>query len=444
MAIIRRSIKLSPTQILVLGYVVIITLGTLCLLLPTATVPGERTTVLDALFTATSATAVTGLIVENTAAHWTPFGQIVILLLIQVGGFGFMTTSTLIMILLGKRISLRERLVIQEEKNISDLSGLIRLIRYILFATVLIEGTGALLLFFRFLPLMPVGKALYFGVFHSVSAFNNAGFDLFGNSLEGFTGDWYVTLLISGLVIIGGLGFTVLSEIVTLRRFTKFSLHTKVVLTVSLILLTVGTLGILLFEFANPGTLGGEGWSGKLAGAYFQGAIPRTAGFNSVPIGQLSQASLFLMVILMFIGASPGSTGGGVKTTTFGTLLAVLWSFIRHREEVVIYERRLSQVTIFKALSVVMISLLLVVSVTMVLTLTEAFGFLQLLFETVSAFATVGLTTGITAQLSAFGKVLLILTMFIGRVGPVTLAVALGEQRRKASIRYPEEKLMIG
>lgn len=440
----RRSIQLSPTQILVLGYIIVITIGTFLLLLPMATVSGERTTVLDALFTATSATAVTGLVVENTATHWTQFGQIVIMLLIQIGGFGFMTTSTLVMILLGKRISLRERLVILEEKNMSSLSGLIRLIRYVVLLTVAIEGTGALLLFIRFLPLMPPGRALYFGVFHSVSAFNNAGFDLFGNSLEDFTGDWYLTLVIAGLLIVGGLGFTVLSEMYKYRKFKRFSLHTKMVLIITLLLLAVGTIGILLFEYANPSTLGGQDWSGKLAGAFFQGTVPRTAGFNSVPMGKLSQASLFLMIILMFIGASPGSTGGGVKTTTFGTLLAVLWSMIRNREDVVVFERRLSYVTIFKALSVVMISLLLVTGVTMVLTLTEALPFLQLLFETVSAFATVGLSTGITTELSTIGKILIIMTMFIGRVGPMTLAIALGEQRRQASIRYPEERLMIG
>lgn len=326
----------------------------------------------------------------------------------------------------------------------SSLSGLIRLVRYIVLMTALIEGSGALLLFFRFLPLMSPGKALYFGIFHSVSAFNNAGFDLFGNSLENFTGDWYLTLVISSLLIIGGLGFTVISELYTYRKFQRLSLHTKMVLVVTLLLLVVGTLGILLFEYANPHTLGPLNWSGKLAGAYFQGAVPRTAGFNSVPMGQLTQASLFLMVILMFIGASPGSTGGGVKTTTFGTLVAVLWSLIRNREEVAVFERRLSHMTIFKALAVVMISLLLVVGVTMVLTLTETFTFLQVLFETVSAFATVGLSTGITGQLSVTGQILMILTMFIGRVGPMTLAIALGEQRQQACIRYPEERLMIG
>ncbi len=441
---IKNKTALSPTQVLVLGYLVVIAIGTILLSLPTATIPGEETSITDALFTATSATAVTGLIVVNTATHWTLFGKVVIMLLIQIGGFGFMTTSTLVMMLLGKKITLKERLIIQEEMNTNSLKGLIELVRYVVILTLVIEVFGALLLFLKFIFLMSPGRAVFFAIFHSISAFNNAGFDLFGNSLEFFVTDWYLVLVITGLFMIGGIGFAVIAEVYNCRQFKKFSLHTKVVLTISFLLIIIGTLVIFGLEYNNPDTLGRLSLSGKVAAAYFQGVTPRTAGFNTIPFSKMTRASIFFMTILMFIGASPGSTGGGVKTTTFGTLLVVLWSLIRNRDDVVIFQRRLSHMTIFKALAVVLIGVLLIITVVMVLTVTEEKAFLDLFFETVSAFGTVGLSTGITGSLSMTGRFLIILTMFIGRVGPMTLALAIGGQREKFSIRYPEEKIMIG
>ncbi|MCK4259232.1 MAG: Trk family potassium uptake protein [Halanaerobiales bacterium] len=427
-----------------MGYLIVIVIGTILLSLPIATASGDETSLMDALFTATSATAVTGLIVVNTASHWTVFGKVIIMLLIQIGGFGFMTTSTLVMLLLGKRITLKERLVIQEEMNASNLKGLIDLVRYVVILTLFIEVLGAILLFFKFISMMSPVQAVFFGFFHSISAFNNAGFDLFGNSLVNFTTDWYVILVITGLFIIGGIGFAVIAEIYNCRQFRKFSLHTKVVLTISILLIVIGTIVILGLEYNNPDTLGPLSLSGKVAAAYFQGVTPRTAGFNSIPFSKMTRASIFFITILMFIGSSPGSTGGGVKTTTFGTLLFVLWAFTRNRDDVVIFQRRLSHMTIFKALVVVMIGILLIIAVVIVLTVTEEMEFLDLFFETVSAFGTVGLSTGITGNLSLIGRFLIILTMFVGRVGPMTLALAIGEQREKVSIRYPEEKMMIG
>lgn len=435
---------LSPTQILVIGYVVVISIGTLLLSLPIATVAGEATTILDALFTSTSATAVTGLIVVPTATHWTTFGKVVIMLLIQVGGFGFMTTSTLVMILLGKRITLKERLIIQEEMNANSLAGMIRLVRYVVLLTLALEALGALLLFLRFIPIMPLKQAAFFGVFHSISAFNNAGFDLFGNSLENFVSDWYIVLVISGLFIIGGIGFAVIAEIYNSRKFKRFSLHTKLVLIVSLALIILGTVVIFGLEYNNPETLGNLNFSGKVAAAYFQGVTPRTAGFNTIPYGKMTQASVFFTTLLMFIGASPGSTGGGVKTTTIATLLVVLWALVRNKDDVTIFQRRLSNETIYKAFAVVMIGLLIIIGVSMILAITEEDPFLDLFFETVSAFGTVGLSTGVTGGLSSIGRFVIILTMFVGRVGPMTLAVAMGEQKVKLAIRYPEEKIMIG
>lgn len=439
-----KRLSLSPTQVLVIGYLIIILLGTLLLSLPIATVPGRQTNLLDALFTATSATAVTGLIVVETATHWTLFGKIVIMLLIQVGGFGFMTTSTLIMLLLGKKITLKERLIIQEDLNLKNLEGVLRLVKYVVLVTLGIEFLGALLLFFSFVSSMGVGRAAFFGVFHAISAFNNAGFDIFGTSLETFTSNWYVISVISGLFIIGGIGFTVIAEVYSTRRFGQFSLHTKVVLSFTLMLIILGTGVIFLLEYNNPETLGELSWSGKLAAAYFQGVTPRTAGFNSVPIGKLTKASLFFLTVLMFIGASPGSTGGGIKTTTYGVLFAVFWTLMRNRSDVGIYQRRIALMTIFKAVSVVLISLLVIIVVTMVLSITEDFSFLAVYFETVSAFGTVGLSMGITGQLSELGRLLIISTMFVGRVGPMTLAVAIGAKRQQINLRYPEEEMMIG
>lgn len=439
-----KRLSLSPTQVLVIGYLIIIILGTFLLSLPISTVSGKETDLLDALFTATSATAVTGLVVVKTATHWTLFGKTVIMLLIQIGGFGFMTTSTLVMLLIGKKITLKERLIIQEDLNTKNLAGVLRLVKYVVLLTLGIEFCGAGLLFFSFVSSMGVKKAAFFGLFHSISAFNNAGFDIFGNSLEDFTSNWYIVLVISGLFIIGGIGFSVIAEVYNHRRFRQFSLHTKVVLSFTLMLIILGTGVIFLLEYNNPETLGNLSLSGKLAGAYFQGVTPRTAGFNTVPTGKLSKASLFFMTFLMFIGASPGSTGGGVKTTTYGVLFAVFWTLMRNRSDIGIFQRRLVHMTIFKAVSVVLISLLVIIVVTMVLSITEKFDFLAVYFETVSAFGTVGLSTGITGQLSALGKLLIICTMFIGRVGPMTLAVAIGAKRQKINMRYPEEEMMIG
>lgn len=443
MRIIKKNV-LSPTQVLVIGYLVVIIAGTILLSLPFATAAGNKTTLLDALFTATSATAVTGLIVKSTATHWTFFGKVVIMCLIQIGGFGFMTTSTMVMMLLGKKIRLKERIIIQEELNSTTLTGVIRLVRYIVLLTLGIEGVGALLLFIRFLPKMPLNEAIFNGIFHAVSAFNNAGFDLFGNSLEFFVADWYVVLLISALFIIGGIGFVVIAEVYECRKFFKYSVHTKIVLTVTLLLIILGTVGIFALEYNNPETMGNLDLKSKLAAAYFQGVTPRTAGFNTIPIGKMTKGSIFFMTILMFIGASPGSTGGGVKTTTFWALVLVFWALMRKREDVEVFYRRLHPMTIYRAFSVVLISIMLIIGVILVLTVTENFAFLEILFETVSAFGTVGLSTGITGKLSAIGRFLIVITMFVGRVGPMTLAVAIGEERKKVSVRYPEEEIMIG
>ncbi|MGM0501411.1 MAG: TrkH family potassium uptake protein [Bacillota bacterium] len=436
---------LTPAQVLLLGYAVVILTGSILLTLPVATTNGQGMSFLNALFTSTSATAVTGLIVENTATFFTMFGQIVILVLIQIGGLGIMTMSTLFAFIVGKKLTLRHRLVIQEDLDQFQLSGIVRLVRYVIGVTFTIEGLGALFLFLRLIKDMPLGKAVYFSIFHAVSAFNNAGFDIFGNSLENFTSDSTINLVICALIILGGIGFAVIAEVYDGKKFKNFSLQTKLVLTVTIILLLLGTIVAFALEFSNPETLGGLSWKGKGLAAFFLSVTPRTAGFNTVPTGSLRTSTLFFTICLMFIGASPGSTGGGVKTTTFGALMAVLYTTSTGKEDIEFYKRRIGKEVIYSAVSIILISLILVVSVTMILAVTEKASFIDLFFEAVSAFGTVGLSTGVTGDLSAVGRLLIIFTMFAGRVGPLTIAVAIGERRkRKANVRYPKEKILVG
>lgn len=436
--------NLSPAQILSLGYLTVIIVGTILLSLPMATAGGQAMNPLDALFTATSATAVTGLIVENTATFFSTFGQVVIMILIQIGGLGLMTMSTLFAFLIKKKLTLKYRLMVQQDLDQFELSGIIRLVRYVVFVTFTIEATGALLLFTRFVREMPVGRAAYYAVFHAVSAFNNAGFDIFGNSLENFTGDITVNLVITALFILGGIGFAVIAEIHSGNKIRDFSLQTKLVLAVTAILIVGGTVVVFVLEYTNPATLMDLSLGEKALSSYFTAVTPRTAGFNTLPTGSLRDSTTFFVIVLMFIGASPGSTGGGIKTTTFGSLLAVLYAKARGREDIELFKRRLSKQTIYTAITVVLISAFLVFIITMLLTISENASFIDLLFEAVSAFGTVGLSTGVTPELTTVGRMLIIITMFAGRVGPLTIAMAIGEQESKGNVKYPEEKILVG
>ena len=436
--------NLSPAQILSLGYLTVIIVGTILLSLPIATASGQAMNPLDALFTATSATAVTGLIVENTATFFSTFGQVVIMILIQIGGLGLMTMSTLFAFLIKKKLTLKYRLMVQQDLDQFELSGIIRLVRYVVFVTFTIEATGALLLFTRFIREMPVGRAAYYAIFHAVSAFNNAGFDIFGNSLENFTGDITVNLVITALFILGGIGFAVIAEIHSGKRFRDFSLQTKLVLAVTAILIVGSTVVVFVLEYTNPATLMDLSLGEKALSSYFTAVTPRTAGFNTLPTGNLRDSTIFFVIVLMFIGASPGSTGGGIKTTTFGSLLTVLYSKARGKEDIELFKRRLSKQTIYTAVTVVSISAFLVFVITMLLTISENAPFIDLLFEAVSAFGTVGLSTGVTPELTTVGRMLIIITMFAGRVGPLTIAMAIGEQDIKGNVKYPKEKILVG
>lgn len=442
---------LNPSQFLAMSFAAVILTGTLLLMLPISSATPEPLGFIDALFTATSATCVTGLVVVDTATRFTVFGEVVVISLIQVGGLGFMILATLVALLFGRKISLRGRLLLQESMNQLTAAGLVRLAREVILTTVVVEGTGAAILAARFWQPLGPARAVYYGMFHSVSAFCNAGFDLFGTvsgpftSLTSWNSDPTVILTIGSLIVLGGLGFPVIVELVSHRRGSHMSLHTKLVLTATALLLLIGTVGVFGLEFANPETLQPLGWRGKILGALFQSITARTAGYNSIGIGVMRDSSLMLLIILMFIGASPSSTGGGIKTTTFGVLVASVVATIRGYDDVEVHGRRVPTDLISKAIAVTALALSLVTGVTLILSVTENARFLEVLFETVSAFGTVGLTMGITPSLTAIGKVLITSTMFMGRVGPLTVFVALAQARRRTGgVRLAEEKVLIG
>ncbi len=446
--------NLNPAQTLVLGFAAIIFAGAIMLSLPESSSNGESVGFVNAVFTATSAVCVTGLVIGDTASYWTVFGKGVILFLIQVGGLGFMTMTTLIALLVGRRISLKERLLMQEALNQFTISGVVRLTKNVIIATMAIEAAGAALLSFRFVPMYGWENGLGFAVFHSVSAFCNAGFDLMGNfgSLTGFSGDALVALSVGLLIILGGLGFTVLVDLFEFgtaknRIDRKFSLHSKLTLYITGILIAAGFVLIFAFEYNNPQTMGSLSGGGKVLSSLFHSITPRTAGFNTVSMEGTTIPTKFLTIILMFIGGAPSSTAGGIKVTTFGVLLFTIVSMVNGRDETEIFKRKIPRDIVNRALAVASVSLAVVITGTMLLSFTEkGADFMSILFETTSAFGTVGLSLGLTPNLSQSGKIIIALIMFIGRLGPMTLAVAVAQkqQKRKTFIKYPEGKVSVG
>ncbi|MFZ5946000.1 MAG: TrkH family potassium uptake protein [Bacillota bacterium] len=439
---------ITPSRFLVLGFLSIILLGALLLMLPAATVNIKGLSFINALFTATSAVCVTGLVVVDTGTTFSTFGQLVILFLIQIGGLGFMTFATLFAMILGRKITLKERLLLQEALNQVTLQGIVRLTKYIIWISFSIEALGALILAFRWSFDMGWSKALYFGLFHSISAFNNAGFDLFGNfsSITSYQDDVTTNVTMMLLILLGGFGFIVLSDFYT--NFPgKKSLHTKIVIKTSFLLVLLGAILIFLLEFNNPQTLGALGPQSKVLSSLFQSVTPRTAGFNTLDIPGLRDTTKLLIIVLMFIGASPGSTGGGIKTTTFLTIVLSVINTFKGNVHTTCRERTLPKDIINKAIAITMLAILLILIVTSILTITEEADFLTLLFEAVSAFGTVGLSMGITPYLTSLGKAAIITTMFFGRLGPLTIAFALSQNRKEkyaAHIKYPDERIIIG
>ncbi|MFD2673673.1 TrkH family potassium uptake protein [Marinicrinis sediminis] len=443
----RRHAQFAASRFLVNGFMLVTIVGALLLSLPIASEKGQDLSFIDALFTSTSAVCVTGLIVIDTPSQFSVFGEMVIMVLIQIGGLGFMTFSVLIAVLLGKRIGLRERMLLQQSTNAVNPAGVVKLSLGIFFIALVVETVAAAILTIRFAPDLGWSRASYYAVFHAISAFNNAGFSLWPDNLMRYVGDPVVNMVITMLFLIGGIGFFVVLDVIRKRKWVAFSLHTKIVLSASLFLCVAGPLVITLIEWFNPKTFGMLSFSERLWAGYFQGVVTRTAGFNTLNIPDMMTASQFVMIFFMFIGASSGSTGGGIKTNTMVILLLSIWSTIRGEKHMHIFKRRIAIDLVFRALAVVMISIMVVLLSALLLTLTEHSlqkDFMEILFESTSAFATVGLSMGLTYELSFWGKVVIIATMFIGRLGPLTLAYAMSQTSNQQDYKYVEEKLMIG
>lgn len=442
-----KDIKIQPVQILVIGFAIVILIGACILTLPIASSEGIRTPFIDALFTATTSVCVTGLVTVDTGTHWNYFGKTVIMILIQVGGLGFMTFATLISLIIRKKITLQERLVMAEAMNTFSLQGLVKLARYILLFTFSVEGIGALLLSTVFIPEFGVGKGIYYSIFHAVSSFCNAGIDLIGNfrSITPYAENATIVLTIGALIVIGGLGFIVWHEIFEYRKKRKLSLHSKLVLTVTSILIVGGAILMFIFEYNNPATMQPMSAKGKFLSSLFASITPRTAGLNTISTSDMTPAGRFLTIILMFIGGSPGSTAGGIKTTTAGILVMTVISVIKGREDAEIYERRISKDIIYKGFTISLIGFTLIVVVSMILSITEVGASLEyIIYEATSAFATVGLTLGLTTKLTTIGKAIIVFTMFCGRLGPLTIALSLARRHSANTIRYPEDKILVG
>lgn len=442
-------LKLNPSHFLILWFGITILTGATLLNLPFASVDGNSIGFIDALFTSASAVCVTGLIVVNTAVHWTLFGKIVILILIQIGGLGIMTMATLIAFLLGRRITLKDRLLIREELNATTLQGIVLLTKRVLIMTIGIELIGAIFLSFTFTKELGMLKGIWYSIFHAVSAFCNAGFDITGNSLVDYSGDVIINVTVMALIIFGGIGFYVVMEVIRERRFRYFSLHTKLVLIITSILIVSGAILVLAMEYNNPETLGMLSLKDKILASFFQSVTPRTAGFNTIDTAGLGYGASLFIIIFMFIGGSPGSTAGGIKTTTTGIIIISTYRLVMGYEDVEVLKKRIDAKTTIRALAVATISIFLVTVVTVILSITEinsGFTFHDILFEVTSAFGTVGLSRGLTPHLSAIGRILITFTMFIGRIGPLTIAFAIaqGQDKNKGNYRYPIGKILVG
>jgi len=442
---------LSPPQVLAISFGGLILLGSALLSLPHASATGVPLAPVDALFTSTSAVCVTGLIVVSTPDALSLFGQIIVLVLVQAGGLGYMTLSTVVAVVIGKRMSITERLALKEALNLESMEGLVRFALTVFRVTAAFELAGAVLLSWRWWDEFGPARALYLGLFHSVSAFNNAGFSLFSTNLAAYRGDPVVNLTVAALVVCGGLGFLVLTELARFRRWVLLSLHTRVVVIATSLLLAGGTVAVFALERSNPLTLGPLGSGAAWLAAFFQATTTRTAGFNTIDIGSLTHPTLFLMMALMFIGAAPGGTGGGIKVSTLAVTVVALWATVRGRTEAVLFKRRLPQELVARAFFISLIAFLALNVAAATVLIAEEQTLLPALFETTSAFGTVGLSmsapdavTSLSGTFGAGGRLLIAAMMFMGRVGPLTLAVAVVGRRPAERVRYPEGKVLIG
>ncbi|WP_341962724.1 TrkH family potassium uptake protein [Planococcus maritimus] len=436
-----RKIQMSPPQVLALTFLAAIFAGAALLSLPISTI--EPISIIDALFTATSATTVTGLVVVSTGNDFTMFGQFIIMILMQIGGLGLMTFAILIILLLGKRIGLRGRILIQQSFNQYSLGGMIRLVRVLLIFAFSIEILAAGILAIRWVPEYGWTYGLFTSAFHSISAFNNAGFSLWDDSLSAYVGDPTVNVLITFLFISGGIGFTVLYDIWKSKNFRTLTLHSKVMLVGTLIVNLAAMFFLFLSEYGNMQTLGSLPLSDKLWASYFQAVTPRTAGFNTIDIGSMEVGSIVMISLLMFIGAGSASTGSGIKLTTFLVIVLSVVSYLKGKKEVVIFKRAIPSNLLERSLAIVFISITAIFLGILTLSYTENAPFEWIVFEAFSAFGTVGLSMGLTGELSFTGKIVIMALMFIGRIGPVTFAFALARQQTE-KIRHPKGDIFTG
>lgn len=442
--------KLTYTQIIVLSFLSIILIGSLLLTLPLSSRSGEWTPFLDAMFTATSATCVTGLVVYDTYTHWSAFGQAIILVLIQIGGIGIMTCIAMLSLILKRRISLSERRLLMQSAGSLQHNGIVILIKQIITGTAIVELCGALLLAIVFCPRMGFTVGLWNAVFHSVSAFCNAGFDLMGRysafsslSGDGLYNNPIVMITLMLLIVIGGIGFLVWNDVIKKRTsFKKYEVHSKIVLTTSALLIGIGFVLFFIFEYKH--SLAGMSLGQKLLNALFEAITPRTAGFASVDLNSMSDSGTLLTMILMFIGGSPGSTAGGIKTTTFVVLLLCALNSARRYGSITVFKRKLDQNTVAQASSIATVYAAGVFIAAMIICALEPYSFTQIVFEIVSAVATVGLSTGITPNLCAASQILLMVLMFAGRIGGLTFVLVLAERRINVPISRPTVKILIG
>ncbi|MEI5995443.1 TrkH family potassium uptake protein [Candidatus Enterococcus mansonii] len=442
--------RLSAVQIIALGFILLIFLGGTLLTLPVFSRSGQATPFIDALFTAVSAVCVTGLTTLNTALHWNAYGQIVIMILIEIGGLGFMTMPVMLYFILRKKITLSTRILLREALNLDDMSGAFRLMMYVVKLATIIQLIGAILLSIQFVPEFGWKKGLFFGLFHSISSFCNAGFDLLGDSLTPYQSNPFVLLVVAALIISGGLGFIVWQDLLHYKERRKFSLHTKIALMTTVSLLVGGFIIFYLTEHNAANLTTGTNFIDRVANTFFMSVTPRTAGYYSIDYMQMTNAGLITTIFLMYIGGTSGSTAGGLKTTTFAVLVIQIVSIFKGRTRAEFQGRTIRNSTVFRALTLFFITLTLCVLSIMLLTVTEnipeSSGIEYVAFEVFSAFGTVGLTMGLTPELTSIGKVIIMLMMYIGRVGIYTVGFSLltKGQKQQAKYKYPDESVMIG
>lgn len=443
----KRKFNMEPTRIIAIAFAAIILAGALLLTLPAASQNGQSAGFLPSLFTATSATCVTGLVIYDTGTQWSLFGQIVIITLIEIGGLGFMSMASLVIFLLRRKVGLKQRMVMAQALSVNDMNGVVRLQKYVLLGSLSIQLAGAAVLFFHFLPEMGAGKAAYYGIFHAISAFCNAGFDVFGygNSIVNLNHDAVFEIVLMILISVSGLGFFVWEEVVRLHSWKKFSVYTKLVLLASLALTVGGALAVLGLEWNNPQTLGGMSVGNKILNAFFQSVTVRTAGFAAVDQGLLTDSGKAVSMALMLIGGSSGSTAGGIKTVTVMVLMLFIWSRIRGKNTVCVFKRTIPDKQVMDAMTIAGIVLMLALLGSVIICATCPVSFVDSLYETVSALATVGLTAGATAKLTVLAQLVIIVYMYFGRVGVLTISLGfLMGDRAEERYRYAQTNLLIG